>query len=162
MTTWFHRPWSIVVLAFYKAFLGALEFLVGLILLIAGYVIAHDQFTWVFYKIVEIETKEDPQDLFVHWLLSQNLGALTAQSMKIGVALLLLGVIKLTIAWGLWFESRLIRNLGLVFLIASGIFGLYSLYEKFSLVKLAALGVDLFFIYYFWKIFPKYFRPAGL
>jgi uncharacterized membrane protein len=138
----FGRPVGLALLVLYKCIWGALEVIAGLFVL----------FT---YAIFARELVEDPQDLFVNWLLG-HLGI--AQAHQLGAVIVLLGGIKIALAIGLWYRSWRIRNIALVFFCAAALFASYELVYRLTPFRVGALGMDLFLLYYCWKVLPKHLR----
>jgi uncharacterized membrane protein len=142
----FRRPLGLVLFALYKGVWGTLEVVAGLLVLFS-------------YQIFSRELIEDPQDLFVNWLFN-HLGV--EQAERVGAVIILLGGVKILIAIGLWYRSWRIRKVALVFLGAAALYALYEIASHFTVFRLAALGMDLVLIYYFWKILPKHLRHGAV
>lgn len=144
----FGRPMGLVLIVAYKAVWGLLEVAAGFLLIFSR-------------GLVATELAEDPQDLFINWLLSHfkvDFGvAATAGAVFIG-----LGLVKMILAIGIWYRSWRFRLAALVFFAVIGLFGVYELSSKFTALRLAAVAADLLILYYLWKILPKHLGDRGL
>jgi len=140
------RPPGLVVIIIYEAVWGFLQTLSGVLLFLS-------------YKLISVELMEDPQDLFLNWLISHFS---YRSSIKVGELFVALGVIKLALAAGLFFHAKLTRKIGIFFFIAVALFGSYHLSIKFTLFKLAVLFIDAFILYYFWQVLPRHFQDKGV
>jgi uncharacterized membrane protein len=136
------RPLGLVLLALYKSMWGATEMVAGVLLFFS-------------HKIFARELIEDPQDLFVNWLFA-HFGVKQAEQM--GGIILLLGAIKIALGWGLWYRSWAVRKIAIIFFIGAGFYALYEASIHLTVFRLAALCVDIFLIYYCWKVLPKHLR----
>lgn len=158
-----HSPWSLKLLALYKACLGIGEMVVGGFLILAGQIANGFRLSFLQDLVLE-ELQEDPQDRFAHWILNQdqiaNIHALTG----LGLFVAFLGVLKIVMAFGLWYRSPRLRIILLVLLSATSLFGLYELWRDFSFFLAMILGLDLWILYYLFRIFPKHLdqsEPRG-
>jgi uncharacterized membrane protein len=136
----FGRPLGLVLLVLYKAIWGAFEVAAGILIMLS-------------YRVLSGELTEDPQDLFATWLFA-HLGV--EHAYRIGAIVLLLGITKIVIAVGVWYRSWLLRDGALIFFGMAAIYGCYEVLLHFSIFKLGALVMDLFLLWYFWKILPKH------
>lgn len=134
------RPLGLVLLVLYKGLWGTLEVGAGVLVLFS-------------YRIFSGELIEDPQDMFVNWLFA-HIGV--TQALHIGTVIILLGIIKIMIALGVWYRSWAMRNAALVFFGAAGAFGAYELSVHLTMFRASALLVDLFLLWYFWIVLPKH------
>ncbi len=152
------RPPSLVLVVVYKAVMGTLEIISGVLIFIfsflAGKIGASD---WV-QGIIAHELAQDPQDRFINWLTSLDLHSVQVFSLRLGIFIFFLGVIKIILAIGVWKRSMLVRNIGLWFFLGLGLFGVYDIIAHFSIFKCIALLLDLFILYYFWKILPRHIK----
>lgn len=140
----FGRPIGLVIAALYKAAWGMTECTSGLLLMFSG-------------RIISGELVEDPQDLFINWLLhSANFNPLTAA--HVGSLLLALGIIKLAIAAGIWFGSWKTRRVLILFLSIITAYAVFDLAEHFNILKTIAFFSDLIILLYLWKFLPKHLR----
>lgn len=143
---------SLKILALYKACLGIGEVVVGIALFVAGRVANGYRFSFL-EKVVAEELQEDPQDRFAHWILSQEQGANIHALIGLGGFVAILGVVKIIVALGLWYQSRRLYALLLVLLSATSLFALYELFRDFSWSLAILLGFDLMILFYVFRIF---------
>lgn len=151
------KPISLILLIVYEAMFGVIKIIFGIAFLLEAYALSHALSVPFLKDLIGRELAEDPQDLLANWLALHGLNS-AITSMQIGWFLVIFGLINFVIAVGLWFRSRSIRNLGLLFFGAVALFGIYHLFLKFSFLELAALLIDVFIFYYFLRIFPKYLK----
>lgn len=140
------RPVGLLIIIFYKALSGLIEIFTGLLFFFSVSVIAN-------------ELAEDPQDVFLNWLLSQphfNYKGLV----HLGIFIATLGMVKLILAVCLWYRSWPMRKILIIFFTAAVIFGIYYLYFAFSLWKIPALLFEFFILYYLWKILPRHLNES--
>lgn len=142
----FGRPVGLVVLASYKAVWGTAEAVIGSVGIFSSRLISH-------------ELTDDPQDLLANWFLT-NIGV--ARARQIGTVILVLGIIKIALAFGVWYRSWFIRHAALAFFSVVAVYGLYENIFHFRLLSLGALAMDLFFVFYFWKILPKHLHDRAV
>lgn len=140
----FGRPPGLALVAAYKALWGTAEIFVGLLLLFST-------------AIIRGELAEDPQDLFMNWLL-HGLHFNSATSVQIGAVILLLGAVKILVAVGLWFISWKLRRLLIAFLLVITSFAAGELAARFSLLRLGTLAADAFVLVYLWKFLPRHLQ----
>jgi len=143
-----HRPMGLVFMVAYKGVWGILELIAGLLLIFSS-------------RLIAAELTEDPQDLFANWLIGRFHFNISG-GVWVGVIVSLLGIGKLILAFGLWHQSRLVRNFGVVFFTGLAVFGTYEAISHFSYFKIAALVVDVFILYYFWAVLPKHLRHGEI
>ncbi len=136
------RPLGLVLIAAYKGLWGTVELLAGFLVLFARAIMAK-------------ELIEDPQDILANWVFA-HLGVGDAR--RIGAIVIVLGMIKIALAFGIWYRSWLVRNIALAFFAVAGFFAVYELTADVTAFRMAALGADLFMIYYLWKVLPKHYR----
>lgn len=142
----FGRPVGLVILASYKAIWGTVETIIGFIGVFSSHLISR-------------ELTEDPQDLLANWALS-NIGVVRAR--QIGAVILVLGIIKIALAFGVWYRSWFIRHAALAFFSVVAVYGLYENIFHFTPLKFAGLLMDLFFVFYFWKILPRHLHDPAV
>jgi uncharacterized membrane protein len=148
-------PWSLKFLALYKACLGIGEMVVGLFLVFAGRIANGHRFSFLEQAVTE-ELQEDPQDRFAHWLLNQEQISNIHALVGLGAFVAFLGLLKIVMAFGLWYRSRRLRLVLLVLLSATSLFALYELSRDFSWSLSILLAFDLAILYYLFRIFPKH------
>jgi len=149
------RPLSLVLVVLYKGLLGLVEVAMGIFVLVTYYVFNYVSTSQLIQTLVAEELEEDPHDLFINWLLTHDFHIVYITIVHIAWFLLLLGILKLVVAGGVWFKSLLVRNISLVILSGVAIFGIYILIRQFSVLKLVDLFIELFILYYLWFWFPK-------
>ncbi len=158
----FHHPVSMMVVIILKGLAGAVEICIGLsLLLIAGigsYMSAHIDIANLIIQITAKELLEDPNDWLANWLLNQDPTFLIKAGLYTGLILLMLGMVKLSIAIGIWYRSWTIRNAAMVILIISNLGMLYELAMDYSVIKTIALIIDLLILLYVWMILPRHLR----
>ena len=144
----FGRPLPFVLIIAYKAGWGFLEVVAGTLILLS-------------WRIITRELVEDPNDLFLNWLLL-HFPFGPSQALPLGAAIATFGVAKIALAVGLWFHPHLTRQIAIVFLIGVAIFGIYTSVHAFSLFKIVALGVELLILAYFIFVLPRHLNDAAL
>ena len=138
----FGRPIGLVLIASYKMLWGFLEVVAGFLIIFSA-------------RLLAGELVEDPQDLFINWLLAHieiNQRAAT----EIGYTILGLGAIKVIIAAGLWYRSWRIRRALIIFLSMVTAFALYQLGARFSILRVLTFLIDVSILFYLWKILPHH------
>ena len=143
-----HRPLGLILIIAYKGIWGFLEFLAGIILLFSS-------------RLIAAELLEDPQDVFLNWLV-WHLRPDFSKVREVGIFICLLGGIKMFLAVGLWYRSYFMRSIGLVFLSLFAAFATTKILIHFSWFTLGALLMDLLILYYVWRILPKHFRHGEI
>ena len=138
------RPVGLVLIVVYKAVWGMLE------LAAAGLITKS--------ATLRGELTDDPQDQLVAWLLAHwNLQPSQLRAMS--AALLVLGLVKIVLALGIWYRSWWIRDVALVTMGIAGVFALGALVVQFSLFRLVVVGTDLLIVLYLWRFLPRYLPP---
>ena len=141
------RPIGLTLIVLYKALWGGIEILAGLLVFFS-------------YRLVAGELLEDSQDLLANWLLS-HIHISSAGATRIGSLIVLLGILNLAFAVGIWRRSRLIQEVAMTFFILIFFFGLYRLAVDFRVLKAVAVALDGLIVYYLRKSLPKYSPVAG-
>ena len=136
----FGRPLGLLILILYKFIWGTIEIIAGLFLLFSN-------------NIISEELIEDPQDIFVQWIFA-HFGLVQAH--RIGAFIVLLGTIKVIMAFGIWYRSWAVRNIAIIFFCVVGIFGIYQILASFTIFKLGALIMDIILLWYVWKRLPQH------
>lgn len=139
---YFGRPPGLVLISAYKALWGLTELAVGTVLIFSR-------------RLVTGELAEDPQDLFLNWLLARVHVDYHAAAAA-GFVLLALGAIKLVLAAGIWSRSRRFRQAALMFFAATALYGAYHLSVRFSMTAAFDLLADLLILLYLWKFLPRH------
>jgi len=138
------RPLGLMLILGYKAVWGMFGVAAGTLTFFSSNFIAN-------------ELIEDPQDLFLNWLL-EHAHVDTGGLKKIGAFFILVGTVNLILAAGLWYRSWKIRNVMLVFFLAVTAYGVYHLSEKTTVTNAAFVLIDLLISFYLWKILPKHLK----
>lgn len=138
----FGRPLGLVLIVAYKSIWGLVELAAGLALLFSKRLIAN-------------ELAEDPQDLFINWLLS-HVHVNERAAISAGALLVVLAIVKLILAAGIWSRSWRFRNAALIFFSLVAVYGSYHLLSKFNALNLLALLADVFIVFYLWKVLPDH------
>lgn len=152
------RPKSIIAVILYKGLIGLGESLAGLSLVVFGAMVENLHAGAAIQDYLAKQLQKDPDSALFGWLSSYDLDALTSVSLHAGLLFLVIGLAKLVIVAGVWYRSLIVRNIALIFLTGSVLYGFYTSYLHFSVIKVAILSLDVFFIYYFWRILPKYLK----
>ncbi len=134
--------------------MALIEMLAGSLCLLTAFFAKHISLI----TAIDRAATDDQLDQFVRWLVHyiNDLKIDHELILHIGLVLIALGIFKIFVAIGLWFKSTKMRILALVIFGALAIYSMYHLIVDFSTIKLLALFVDLFIVYYFWKILPKH------
>lgn len=150
----FGRSSSLLLMIFYKLLLAVIQMLAGSLLLVVAFFIKHPE---IIEAITAIPDK-DNMDRIVHWIVEQlTLWQLDySVAVNIGLVLIALGLFSVIVAGGLWFKSSKIRLLALLIFGSLALYSLYQLAVDFSAVQTLVLAVDVYIIYYFWKVLPKH------
>jgi len=152
------RPKSVIAVILYKGLIGVAESLAGLALVVASILIQNFHAGEFLQRAIARELEVNPNDVFAGWLSLHTIDVLSFISLHTGFLFFVIGVAKLVIVAGVWYRSLMVRNIALVFLVGSVAYGFYTTYVHFSWIKALVLSLDLFFIYYFWRILPKYLK----
>jgi len=142
------RPLGLILIVVYKFIWGSIEVLSGILLYFSSFLIAR-------------ELVEDPQDLFVNWLLTNNHINLSAAK-EFGIIIGLLGLGKVLIAFGIWYRSALMRDIGIAYFSLIGAYAIFSILSHFTIFKLLTLVADLAILYYLWQILPKHLKHGEI
>jgi len=143
----FGQPLGLVLIVAYKAIWGLTELLAGALLIFSK-------------RLISGELAEDPQDLFINWLLSHFNVDYRAAAYT-GIVFIGLALAKLVLAAGIWSRSWRFRQAALVFFSAIAVFGAYHLSVKFTALKLFAVLADLSILFYLWKVLPRHLRDRN-
>lgn len=154
---YFKRPWGLILIVAYKGIWGLVEIILGLGTILLGGIIRQAAASEFVHDLVTRELTEDPQDVFVNWLLA-HLKWLDF-SVYVGAGLIFLGLVKLALAVGVWYRSWTVRDIGVVFFSGVAVYGVYELAADFSFFKAIALFLDMLILFYFWHMLPKHLGP---
>src|SRR3989339_796410 len=91
------RPLSLRLVVLYKFILGLVELIFGSSFVLLTLGAQEVSSSGVVQKIISKELGEDPNDLFVHWLLTHNLPFPISTALHLSLLVLALGIIKLII-----------------------------------------------------------------
>lgn len=151
----FGRSSSLLLLIFYNFLLALTEMLAGSLCLLITFFAKH---IGLVDTIISAANTSDYLDRFVVWLL-EHLVALHLDYqllLNVGLVLIGLGVFKVFVAIGLWFKSHKMRVVALVIFGSLSIYSIYQLIISFSFFGVFALLLDLYIVYYFWRVLPKH------
>lgn len=150
----FGRSSSLLLMIFYKLLLAAIQVLAGAMCLVVGFFLKHP----AIIKAIDSIPNKDRLDLAVHWTVSRLVEWRLDHStvVNIGLILIAFGLFSAIVAGGLWFKSSKMRLLALVVFGALALYTIYQLILNFSTIQTIVLAVNLYIIYYFWKILPKH------
>lgn len=130
----------------YKAVWGLFETVAGVLIFFS-------------YRLLAEELLEDPADRLVNWVLDH---LSYRGSLKLGALFIILGMIKLALAAGLFYHAKLTRKIAIAFFAGVGAFGILRLLVAFSWPEAGVLGIDIFILYYFWIVLPRHSRDRGM
>ena len=154
------RPLSLKLVVLYKAALGLVEVVFGASLgaLAFGFKQASSSSSVqaVFNQLVAHELSEDPNDLFIHWLLTHNLPIELTTAFQVSLVVLVVGVVKLIIAYGIWKHSYRAQVITLTLVAVLGIAGTIDTVRAFSWFKAIATSVDYLLFYYLAVMLPRH------
>jgi len=142
----FGRPPGLIAIITYEAALGLFQAVSGVLIFFS-------------YRLISGELIEDPQDRFLNLLISHFS---YNSSIKLGALLIVLGLTKLALAVGLFFNAKVTRVIGLLFFGGVAVFGIYHLTLRFSAFELFVLAIDMFILWYFWRVLPKHYCDKGM
>lgn len=154
---YFKRPAGLILIVAYKGIWGLVEIILGSVALILSYFVRHVATSRTIQEWIAKELSEDPQDIFINWLLSR--GGWLHDSISLGWILIIFGVVKVAIAVGIWRRSWLVRDVGIVLFSGAAVFGAYEIAGNFSFFKLIILAFDIAILFYFWQSLPKHLGP---
>ncbi len=140
----FNRPLGLVLITVYKVLWGFVECCLGLLAIWSA-------------SLVFGELAEDPQDIFVNFVLHHTAYS-TGSAIHVGVLFFLLGFTKLAIAYGLWYRSWKIRRTLIIFLSIVTVFTLFDFAIHWTFFKAFALLADFLVLYYLWRILPHHLK----
>lgn len=150
------RPLSLVLIVAYKTVWGLVEAALGTGVLVVVATWQHvGRNAWV-HALVQKELSEDPHDALISWFLAHDSTSSRHILVQIGIVLLVLGVLKVVLAVGVWRRSWLMRDIFMILLTIGAVIGLAALGRHFSALRLTTLVLDLLVLYYLWRVLPKY------
>jgi len=139
---------------FYKMLLAAIQVLAGALFLVIAFFIKHPEIIDAINRLPH----KDYLDSVVQWIVEQ----LTAWQFEysivvnIGLVLVALGLFSVIVAGGLWFKSSKMRIFSLLVFGSLALYSLYQLIIDFSTLQAVVLAVDVYIIYYFWRVLPRH------
>jgi hypothetical protein len=142
LDNYFKRPAGLIAICFVKLVWGMSQMVLGLGALLL---------VWFFGRLLGGAWWE-------RWFSFFDPSGLLEISFSFGWVVFLLGATDFAIALGVWFGSRKIRKMGIIFFSVVSIWTVWKLFLDFSFLKFLVLFFNLLTLWYFWKILPKYFR----
>ncbi|HCU47510.1 MAG: hypothetical protein UW01_C0020G0004 [Candidatus Nomurabacteria bacterium GW2011_GWA2_43_66] len=150
------RPLSLRLVVLYKFILGLVELIFGSSFVLLTLGAQEVSSSGVVQKIISKELGEDPNDLFVHWLLTHNLPFPISTALHLSLLVLALGIIKLIIAYSIWQHSHKAKILSIILVSALGIGGMIEIWQNFGWFKVVATIIDFLLLYYLAFVLPKH------
>ena len=137
------RHWTIHLLAAVKLLKGILLFIVAVKLLT---LINKDVSVW-FAEFIE-RNRIDPENRLVHAAIEKISGVTANNLIAFSVGSFLYSGLQLTEGIGLWLEKRWAEFLTVIATSLLIPVELYEIYEKFTFIRIAALAINLFIVWY--------------
>ena len=150
------RPMTLAALVAYEGGTGILNVIFGLAVLLVTNGYWHIAPLAALKDLVMRELVEDPQDVFFNWVAGHFPQISHDASLHLAWIVIIFGLVKVGIASGLWYRPQAARKAAVAIFSAFAIFGFVSLSASFGVWKLAALLIDMFFIYYFLVQLPHH------
>lgn len=138
------RHWTIHLFAGVKLFKGILLFIVAIKLLT---LLDRDIGEWFADFIAR--HRIDPENRLVHGIIEKIAGINRNNLIAFSVGSFLYSALQLTEGVGLWLEKRWAEVLTVIATSLLIPVEIYEIYEKFTFVRVAALVVNLFIVWYF-------------
>ncbi len=145
---YFGRPLGLVGIVLYKAVWGTLETLSGILVFFS-------------FNLLIGELLEDPQDQLVHWIIV-SFHPTKISTIQLGLFLIVLGVMKILIAVGLWHRRAWIVPMGQTLFGCIAVYGVIRSYIYPTPFLFFALAMDLWILWYFLAVLPKHLSPRDL
>jgi len=150
------RPLTLALLVAYEGGTGLLNAIFGfcVLLVVNGY--------WnvaplaALNRLVMRELAEDPQDMLFGWIAGHFPRISHDASLHLAWIVIIFGLIKISIAGGLWYRAQATRKAAVAVFSAFAVYGFVSLSASFGFWKLVAVLIDVFFIYYFLVQLPRH------
>ncbi|MFH1509477.1 MAG: DUF2127 domain-containing protein [bacterium] len=159
----FNRPLSFILVLLYKGVAGLLEIVLGALAFLSSFFIEYLPVTQFLENVFANELTEDPTDIFANWLITQSPFVFTQNNLlRSAIILIVLGLLKIILIAGLWFKSKKVRNIALLFFSLVTIFGIYQLISAFSFLTFIFIIVDALIIYYLWRVYPKHIAEINV
>lgn len=150
------RPWSLKLVVLYKAVLGLVEVVFGFTFTFVALGIERAAASSLIQSMISKELGEDPNDFFIHWLLTHNLPVSLRTAMQVSLVVLFIGVVKLIIAYAIWKHSHKAQVVTLVLVGALGVAGAVDTVHAFGWFKVLATAMDFVLFYYLAWVLPKH------
>lgn len=150
----FGRSSSLLLMIFYKMLLAAIQVLAGALFLVIAFFIKHPEIIDAISNLAD----RDTLDQVVYWIVQRLTEWRVEYSVTVNVGLVLisLGLFSVIVAGGLWFRSTKVRLLALLVFGSLALYSLYQLAIDFSTLQAVMLAVDIYIIYYFWRVLPRH------
>jgi hypothetical protein len=144
---YYGHPLGVLAIVLYKAVWGSLELVSGILLILTR-------------KLVSQELLEDPASSLFRLLLSRVYVS-DSRVIRTGVVIVLLGIVNLLIAAGMWYRSWKLRNAMLTFFALVLAYGTEHLILHPTWLLAGGVIADGLIVYYLWFMLPKHL-PARL
>ena len=144
---YYGHPLGVVAIVLYKAVWGSLELVAGILLILTRTLVAR-------------ELLEDPASPFFRLLLSRVYVS-DSRVVRMGVVFIVLGVVNLLVAVGMWYRSWRLRNGMLAFFAFVLAYAIERLILHPSWLLFGGVMADALIVYYLWFMLPKHL-PARL
>ena len=155
------RPLSLALVVLYKGLFGLVEVVFGGALVAVTLWFTNPNSHHFINQLIASELAETPRDAFVSWILTHNLPISPSMALQFGVLVLVLGILKLLVAAGIWYRSPAARVATMVLVAALGLFGVVELWYNFDWFKFGTVIIDAALFYYLWRVLPKYLVHHG-
>ena len=147
---------SLRLVVLYKLILGLVEIILGTIFVVLALGVQSVATGGFIQKVIAKELGEDPNDIFLHWILTHNLPFPIRTALHLSLLLVILGIVKLVIAYGIWQHSHRAKILTIILVLSLGIGGLVEIISNFSWFKILATSIDFVLLYYLVFVLPKH------
>lgn len=145
---YFGRPLGLCLIVLYEVGWGLVEAVSGGLLM-------------SFHSLLMQELIEDPHDLMANWLAA-HVTMSPSNTTALAWAIIVLGISKLLLGFGIWHRIRAIRPIGLAIFGLLAAYGLYHLTISFSTMTVLALLADFGILLYFWLGLPRHLSSNNL
>jgi uncharacterized membrane protein (DUF2068 family) len=149
------RPFGLLAIVFYKAFVASLLMVTALSLVLA---LRNYEGLQNFAESYQIEGKS----ALINWGL-ERLTNMSPRALKLGgLGVGVYAAVTAVEAVGLWFEQRWAHILVIGLVGISIPPEIYELFKGFSLLKFVVFVINVAAFTYLWRNFPKHPHPAGV
>jgi len=152
---------SLRLVVLYKVILGLVEIILGTIFVVFALGVQSVATGGFIQKIMAKELGEDPNDIFLHWLLTYNLPFPMRTALHLSLLLVIFGIIKLIIAYGIWQHSHRVKLMTIALVLIMGLVGTIETIHVFSWFKVLATAVDFMLLYYLVFVLPQHTMPTA-